>query len=299
MSLMNKLYKTLDTKERIKQSINAKGVPCETDCFSTYPDKILAISGGGGGGGASCTYDMYISVDTESTYILVFYLAVFKNSARQFTISINGEDVANVNVDVSTDISDTVSFNVITSIATGTKCVTIKSQDNTAFVPISLNICEVLAYKYFRIYVTKAMRNGGSAAFTNFAEVQFYDVDGVEFTADNATYTCSSTYGTDYVSKAFDGSISTFWHSSTGGMPQWICAQYKTAHSLGKVRLCTRNDTFQDWPADFQIQASNDGSTWEVLKEYTSQEYWGAGEFKDFDIASGSYTYYYTLSTAE
>lgn len=47
----DKLRAVLDSKERIRMSIEEKGVECGADVpFSAYPQKILSIEGGGSGG---------------------------------------------------------------------------------------------------------------------------------------------------------------------------------------------------------------------------------------------------------
>ena len=86
MPLMDKLYKTLDTKERIRQAIINKGVPCATDCFSEYPSKIEAIQGGGG---EPSEYQRFVDVPVNGSCVI----KSSKLNMKIISFSVTSEDI--------------------------------------------------------------------------------------------------------------------------------------------------------------------------------------------------------------
>lgn len=253
-------------------------------------------------GGGQIPTQFTISIDTSvDIRIVLFTVALYKNGARYFKVLLDGTEIASCESSVDPDISSTDTIPVLISIPAGTHSITIKSADDTMFNLIKLNTSAVGAYTYFRIYVTRSKRNGSDTNYTNIGEIQFL-FNGLDFSREaGAVYTASSYHAPSTPDCAFDnagsGSNST-WHSERNNqtLPQWICAQYLEPHLIDTVIITCSSFGYNDWPCNFQIQASNDGETWDILADIVDEPHAGQGVATSYNITdAGSTTYYYSV----
>lgn len=97
--------------------------------------------------------------------------------------------------------------------------------------------------------------------------------------------------------KAFDGSSTTKWMvSSTAG---WLAANLGTARMITSYVLTSANDVPTRDPRDWQLQGSNDGTTWITVDTRTAQTFASRFERRVFTVYSpGNYNRYRLNITA-
>lgn len=108
------------------------------------------------------------------------------------------------------------------------------------------------------------------------------------------TPSASSEYSASYPAlKAFDGNASSFWCSSTAGLPQWI--QYDLGEGLSKVVIeytLTARSTSYNPANSFVFAGSNNGTDWTTIDTQTGLS-WSGGEKKRFNDFTNSTLYRY------
>ena len=108
------------------------------------------------------------------------------------------------------------------------------------------------------------------------------------------TPSASSEFSASYPAlKAFDGNASSFWCSSTAGLPQWI--QYDLGEGLSRIvleyTLTARSPSYN--PANsFVFAGSNNGTDWTTIDTQTGLS-WSGGEKKRFNDFTNSTLYRY------
>lgn len=121
------------------------------------------------------------------------------------------------------------------------------------------------AYSYFRLVISKAADGGnGYVTVNEFGLYTDEDHSGTNL-ATGATATAISQYVADTgAAKAIDGGASTFWESNSASGDKWLQVQLGSAAVVRSVYISST--TYPDEvPRDFQLQASNDGSTWVTI----------------------------------
>lgn len=150
-------------------------------------------------------------------------------------------------------------------------------------------------YKYYRWTVTDFRRSGSQLQFANICELKLYDINGKDCcTQEGAEYTASSHDETtgETVDKAFDGDVSTRWHSDYTNSPSytnWIKVHLPTAVRALSLGLTTRSDwTFDDHPEAFMLEGSNDDETYTTLFSITGcSDGWTRGVERVFSFDKG------------
>ena len=112
--------------------------------------------------------------------------------------------------------------------------------------------------------------------------------------ARSGTGSASSTYyGSSYsASRAFDGSTSTYWRSSSGGT-QWLRTDLGSAKSVGKVVVKWYDST--DYARAYRIETSTDGTNWTSRYTVTSGASSGT-KTHTFPVVSARYVRIYCTS---
>ena len=173
------------------------------------------------------------------------------------------------------------------------------------------NFTNTVPYLYYRIEAVTIQNGGSSFALSklNFGtelreyrrqlERNEYLVPVMSATSQNGyIVSASSEWNSNHsVRYVFDRSTSTRWASANGGSSdQWIQVQLPEAQYCNVARLTTRNDEYwQQIPTSFEIQGSNNGSSWTTLTSQVDIVWTGKGQTQEFDISNvnnTAYTYY-------
>lgn len=126
---------------------------------------------------------------------------------------------------------------------------------------------------------------------------------GTSWTLNGYTATASSVYDTtNYVTRnAFDRTLNPWISQST--FPSWIQIQFPAAQTITQYQITSRKGNYPTYtaaPYTWELQGSNNGSTWTTLDTHTNNPVlYADGKTVSFTISSpGSYTYYRVYVTA-
>lgn len=121
------------------------------------------------------------------------------------------------------------------------------------------------AYKSYRLHITE--NTGNSAGYTTVNEWQMFeseDASGPNVLTGGVASASSSYSGNTIPSGAFDGSPSTYWESSGGGLPHWLQYDLPEAVEARSLYILSRQYN-QERPRSFELLGSNDGDNWETI----------------------------------
>jgi hypothetical protein len=145
-----------------------------------------------------------------------------------------------------------------------------------------------MAHRYWRIYITATRYT--DSWFATLAEVELRGTVGGSDLATGGTAAASSEDtggGGRYASNAFDNSASTLWVSLSGvAGPAWISYDLGTAQNVAQV-LLQAGDTStraERAPRTFDIQYSDNGSSWTTASSVVDEAAWSAGESRTFNL---------------
>ncbi len=153
-------------------------------------------------------------------------------------------------------------------------------------------------YRFYRLNVTATA--GGAASGVSLAEFQLWSED----TRDHASANAENSAYNEGANKAFDGLPSTKWFNADAGTNGWLQLQYGggAAWALTQYSLTSANDMQGRDPKDWQLQASNDGSTWTTLDTRSGETFAARFQTKTYIPQSGptttAYRYYRLNVTA-
>lgn len=102
-------------------------------------------------------------------------------------------------------------------------------------------------------------------------------------------------------SKAFDLSVNTKWFGGDLNKTGWLAYQFAgtTAHVVHSYSITSANDVPGRDPSDWQLQGSNNGSTWVMVDQQTAQVFAARLQTKSYTCAnSTAYRWYRLLVTA-
>lgn len=136
-------------------------------------------------------------------------------------------------------------------------------------------------HRYWRISITGS--NGGS--YVGAGEVQFRTVAGGVNECVNGTGTSRSNFAGLPPANAFDRNTSTEWASNNVGFPEWL--EYDLGSgisaSITEIAYLPRNLTpTTQSPTGFDVQYSDDNSSWTTLWSVSGITGWAANTWKVF-----------------
>jgi hypothetical protein len=105
----------------------------------------------------------------------------------------------------------------------------------------------------------------------------------------------SGDFSSQYLGwNAFDSSLTSMWISQTYVSPAWIAYQFTSAKTITSYSINYVNGQITTRaPKVFQLQASNDGSTWVAVDIRTNEINWSGNELRTYVVSSpGSYSRY-------
>jgi hypothetical protein len=138
-------------------------------------------------------------------------------------------------------------------------------------------------HAYWRLFITAT--NSTDGFFCNIAEINFKESAGGANEATGGTATAGSDFGGANVpSAAFDGNAATFWSTAGSTNPDWIAYQMVFAKDIAYATIQAGSTAGRAAraPKDFQVQYSDDGSSWTTDHTITGQVAWGIGEIRAF-----------------
>jgi len=141
---------------------------------------------------------------------------------------------------------------------------------------------------YWRILIRQSFIAGTA---TSIQELEYLDTTGTDL-ASGGTASASSVTGANTADKAFDNSHSTAWQSggipSGAGAPEWLRYQFASGVDPVAIRL-TLNEPLgnSQAPADFDVQYSDNGSTWTTVKTFTAVSWLGLLPTLSFSLVTG------------
>ncbi|WP_103070612.1 discoidin domain-containing protein [Aquimarina sediminis] len=162
-------------------------------------------------------------------------------------------------------------------------------------------------YKYYRINTTK---NRGNVGMTQLAEIELIGPSNneVDYTDPVGTGTVTARTqisNNENKNMAFDnlytsGIQNSNWSKwlDNGGVPStsnpsWIRIQFPTAKVVNKLAIVSANDVDGRDPQNFNIQGSNNGTSWNTLGSWTGQNWSSRFQKREFIFTNTtSYTYY-------
>ncbi|OCT11767.1 hypothetical protein A8709_28255 [Paenibacillus pectinilyticus] len=153
-------------------------------------------------------------------------------------------------------------------------------------------------YAYLRMYVTKTSADNFGSYYVQLGEISVYQND----LALGKTVTTSSALTGWPGSTLTDGDPLTTWSSmkyTTSAVSESASINFGGATAFNTVVLYPRNSSGDTWcfPVDFQIQGSNNGTTWTTLKNITGFTAPGATQRMNFWVGNQSYSYLRVLTT--
>jgi hypothetical protein len=134
------------------------------------------------------------------------------------------------------------------------------------------------AHRYWRIYIT-AVQSGG---FTSMCELEMYTGVEPSNVCSGGTASASSTGFGWVAANAFDGSqAEPGWHSGTNNIPttpEWIQYDFGSGNDkdITQIKMVMRSGNGGQAPKDFQLQYSDNGSSWTTLFTVTGRTDWGS-----------------------
>ena len=89
--------------------------------------------------------------------------------------------------------------------------------------------------------------------------------------------------------QAFDGNVGTKWYAGDGVPTGWLAFQFSgtSAHVVTSYSLTSANDVPERDPAAWQLEGSNDGSSWTTLDQRKSESFAQRNQTKSYPC-SGS-----------
>jgi hypothetical protein len=141
-----------------------------------------------------------------------------------------------------------------------------------------------MAHRYWRLATMNSSPGGGAAI----AEVRLQTVFGGSTVTGSGTASASTTFSGSFLpANAFDGNTSTLWSAASADTSAWLEYDFGSGNAfdiLG-VSLTCRNDGFPQFsPSSFDLQYSDDNSTWTSVVGVKTCATWTGGAIQSFDF---------------
>lgn len=165
----------------------------------------------------------------------------------------------------------------------------------------SFMVANQLPYQSYRLEVTKNKNDDG---LMQLAEVELIgpEVSGLDHAqvpaaSYSARFSISDAEG---AAQAFDKNLDTKWldHNDwqgppTAENPAWIQVKLPQPQAVNTLYITSANDAPERDPENFQLLASNDGETWQVLSTWVGESFESRFERRAFTFSNGlAYSYY-------
>ncbi|MGB8601971.1 MAG: phage tail protein [Rhizomicrobium sp.] len=152
------------------------------------------------------------------------------------------------------------------------------------------------AHAYWRIY---SAAEAGSENYISISNLEFRAVAGTTQQATGGSALSSGDYDSGYAKDyAFDANDSTTW-ISTNVLPNYIGYHFASAVACAEVVIRNRSGGYYaQVPAAFQVQYSDDGTTWITVLTETGVSWNGSQQTQTFTVPTSVYKDYYPTKLA-
>lgn len=148
---------------------------------------------------------------------------------------------------------------------------------------LSLSSSAITAgYRYYRLYITA---NSGGAAYTALSNLELIDATDLDITTGiSGNASASSNYPGEIPAHAFDDATSP-WVTNDGlAIPSWIKIDLKQLGVVASFAITSQSGSPERAPANFELQGSNDNSSWTTVKSVSGQTGWASLERRVFTV---------------
>ena len=144
----------------------------------------------------------------------------------------------------------------------------------------------IITAQYWRMYVTLNNQDPGYTALA-VPEIDFTDIDEVRIPLVASNALASAVAGANAAQNAFDQVATTEW-STTTALPQWNRMDFLAGVTPYAVNIQGVNTSFPGQSInavkDFEIQYSDDGTSYTTLASFAGETGWTGGEVRNFVI---------------
>lgn len=141
------------------------------------------------------------------------------------------------------------------------------------------------AHRYWRINI---LEPDGSTLYMGMTDIGLLDKDGVDVTSTLGVSSSSFINASNVGVNAFDRNFSTGWLSSSASSPEWIAIDlfsgYGQPSEIKTVKIWGSWNQPTASPKNFEVQWSDDGTSWTTAASFTNSTGWGAAELREFSI---------------
>ncbi|MEO5333029.1 MAG: discoidin domain-containing protein [Magnetococcus sp. YQC-5] len=137
------------------------------------------------------------------------------------------------------------------------------------------------SFRYWRIYVTKS--TAGSNMLLSFYEMEMRATVGGADQCNGGTASASHADSTS--SNLFDNNTTSYWVNGSPSADCWIKYDFGAGNtrSIGQLAFLPRYTN--QCPEDFQLQYSNDGTTWTTMQSWVGQTTgWSDGTWRYYTV---------------
>ena len=138
------------------------------------------------------------------------------------------------------------------------------------------------AYRYWRVFI---LNNNGNGLYIALAEIELRKtIGGADETTVSTPVTASSAEAGNPVTNVRDNTAATFWLSSSGANTnQWVRLDLGAPAVIKQVGLQPQSGQLNRAPRQFELQGSNDGTTFSTVKAFDATGGW-SGSLRTFDL---------------
>lgn len=139
------------------------------------------------------------------------------------------------------------------------------------------------AHLYWRVQINAV--GGPSAVYVALPEIQMRDAIGGAQKCTGGTASASTTQSTNTPANAVDGNLSSIWRANAAPV-QWWQYQFPVAVDIVEIAISTGTGPtgYQEAPTNFDLQWSDDGTSWTTAASFTGIGVWPSNETRIFRV---------------
>lgn len=135
-------------------------------------------------------------------------------------------------------------------------------------------------HAWWRLNITA--KNGSTVVAVG--ELEFRATVGGADQANGGTASASGTFSGFTPGGAFDNTGTTAWASASSALPQWIAYHFTAPVVVKQILVMSRDSGASDQnPTAWDVQFSDDGTTWTTAWSNTTASAWAANESRTFN----------------
>lgn len=142
------------------------------------------------------------------------------------------------------------------------------------------------AHRYWRIYIT-ANTSGGP--HLDISEIQMRTAIGGADVTGSGTASASSELSPFFAANAFDNNTATTWYTPAVNIPAWVKYDFGAGNDKDIIQVALTCWAAGEMARDFEVQYSDDNSTWTGAMFLSNEVGWSANETRLYST-SGTVT---------